>query len=149
MLAHAMLAIAAHFDFQNCLVWDKESPGLGWRWRPSWEGIIEATRGERSRWYGGSHRRNVLRWPRLIPQAEDHPTPKPIGLLAELIRVSSRTGEAVLDPFAGSGSTLIAAELTGRRCWAAELEPRYCDLILDRWESVSGGQAAVVEGDDG
>jgi site-specific DNA-methyltransferase (adenine-specific) len=149
MLAHAMLAIATHFDFQNCLVWDKESPGLGWRWRPSWEGIIEATRGERSRWYGGSHRRNVLRWPRLIPQAEDHPTPKPIGLLAELIRVSSRTGEAVLDPFAGSGSTLIAAELTGRRCWAAELEPRYCDLILDRWESVSGGQAAVVEGDDG
>ena len=141
-LAQALFAISRHLDLQNCLVWDKETPGLGWRWRRSWEAIIEASRpGKPPAWYGGSHRRNLLRFLKLIPQAEDHPTPKPIGLLAELIRVSSRSGEVVLDPFAGSGSTLIAAQLAGRSCYAAELEPGYCELILERWESLTGQQA--------
>lgn len=54
--------------------------------------------------------------------------------------------DCVLDPFAGSGSTLIAAQLTGRRCLAVELEPEYCDLILARWEGVSGQQAMLAEG---
>ena len=149
MLAHALLAISRHFDLQTCLVWDKETPGLGWHWRPSWEAVIEATVGPRERWFGGGHRRNVLRWPKLIPAGDEHPTPKPTGLLAELLRASSRPGEVVLDPFAGSGSTLLAAELTGRRCYAAELEPRYCDLILTRWEAVSGDAAARLEDQDG
>jgi len=120
-LGQALLAISRHFHLQNLLVWDKETPGLGWRWRRSWEGIIEASVGNPARWYGGTHRRNVLRWPKLIPDEEDHPTPKPVELLAELIRVSSSTGQLVLDPFAGSGSTLVAAQLTGRVCYACEL----------------------------
>lgn len=145
VLALAMLAIARHFTLQNVLAWDKETPGLGWHWRSSWDAIIEATVGERGRWYGGTHRRNVLRWHKLIPAAGDHPTPKPAELLAELMRVSSRAGEVVLDPFVGSGSTLMAAELTGRTCFAAELEHRYCDLVLKRWESVTGKQARLME----
>jgi len=145
-LGQALLAVSQHFDLQNCLVWDKETPGLGWRWRRSWEAIIEASVGSPSHWYGGSHRRNVLRWPKLIPQEGDHPTPKPTELLAELLRCSSRPGQVVLDPFAGSGSTLLAAELTGRVCQAIELEPGYCELILARWEHVTGQQAQVEEG---
>jgi site-specific DNA-methyltransferase (adenine-specific) len=149
-LAHVLLAVSRHFELRNCLVWDKESPGLGRHWRPSWEAIVEATAGARTRWYGGTHRRNVLRYGRLIPDADEHPTPKPTDLLAELIRVSSRPTEAVLDPFAGSGSTLLACELTGRRCSAAELEPGYCSLIVARWEAVTGQQARLAEDvDDG
>ncbi len=68
-------------------------------------------------------------------------------LLADLMRASSRTGEVVLDPFAGSGSALIAAHLTGRACYACELEPGYCELILDRWERMAGEQAHMEAGD--
>ncbi len=58
-------------------------------------------------------------------------------MLEELIRAAAPTCGIVLDPFAGSGPTLIASERTGRGCCAAELEPRYCDIILARWEALS------------
>jgi DNA modification methylase len=144
-LGQALLSIAQHFTLQNLIVWDKETPGLGWRWRRSWEAIIEASVGRPARWHGGTHRRNVLRWPKLIPDGEDHPTPKPPELLAELIRVSSNAGQLILDPFAGSGSTLTAAQLTGRVCYACELEPGYCELILERWERLAGEQAVLAD----
>jgi site-specific DNA-methyltransferase (adenine-specific) len=141
VLAKALLAIAEHFDLLNTLVWDKVDPGLGWRWRRSWEAIIEASVGKPCVWYGGTEARNVLRFAKAIPQAEEHPTPKPVPLLEELIRASSPTRGLVLDPFAGSGPTLIAAERAGRTCLAVELEPRYCDIIVARWEAASGGKA--------
>ena len=65
-------------------------------------------------WCGGTQARNVLRFAKAIPQADDHPTPKPVPLLEELIRASAPGRGLVLDPFAGSGPTLIAAERTGR-----------------------------------
>ena len=55
-----------------------------------------------------------------------------------MIRNSSRPGETVLDTFAGSGTTLIAAEQTGRTCYAVEYDPRYCDVIVKRWENLTG-----------
>ncbi|MGD0113938.1 MAG: site-specific DNA-methyltransferase [Armatimonadota bacterium] len=82
---------------------------------------------------------------RLTPQAGDHPTPKPIGLLEEIIRAAAPARGVILDPFAGSGSTLIAAERRGRTCYAAELEPRYCDTILARWEALSGSKASPMK----
>jgi DNA modification methylase len=71
----------------------------------------------------------------------DHPTSKPVALVAAMIKNSSRSGEIVLDPFLGSGSTLIAAEQLGRRCYGLELDPRYCDVAVRRWEQVSGKKA--------
>ena len=141
VLAKAMLAIAEQFSLLNVLVWDKLDPGLGWRWRRSWEAIIEATYGKSATWNGGTELRNVLRFPKAIPDSEQHPTPKPVPLLEELIKACCPTRGLVLDPFAGSGSTLIAAERTGRTCIAAELEPRYCDITLARWEVLTGEQA--------
>lgn len=73
---------------------------------------------------------------------EDHPTMKPVKLMAYLIRNSSRKGEIVLDLFGGSGSTLIACEQVGRQCYMMELDPRYCDVIVKRWEKLTG-QTAV------
>jgi len=146
VLAKALLAISQHFTLLNTIVWDKVDLGLGWRWRRSWEAIIEASVGRPRVWHGGTDRRNVLRFPRAIPQSDDHPTPKPIPLLAELILAAAPARGTILDPFAGSGSTLIAAERAGRTCLAAELEPRYCDIALARWEAVSGGRAQRLEG---
>jgi len=146
VLAKALLAISQHFTLLNTIVWDKVDPGLGWRWRRSWEAVIEASVGRPRMWHGGTDRRNVLRFPRAIPQSDDHPTPKPIPLLAELVLAAAPARGTVLDPFAGSGSTLIAAERTGRVCHAAELEPRYCDIVLARWEAVSGARAQRLEG---
>ena len=63
-----------------------------------------------------------------------HPTMKPINLVAKAIKASSTRGQLVLDPFVGSGSTLIAAEQTGRRCYMLELSERYCDVIRQRYD---------------
>lgn len=71
----------------------------------------------------------------------EHPTMKPVKLCARLLFNSTRKGESVLDPFAGSGSTLMAAEHLGRVARCVELDPRYCDVIVQRWEEASGGKA--------
>ena len=73
--------------------------------------------------------------------AEDHPTSKPVDLIAPHLRNSSQPGDLVLDPFAGSGSTVIAAEQTDRLARVIELDPRYCDVIVTRWEELTGRQA--------
>lgn len=70
-----------------------------------------------------------------------HPTMKPVKLMARLIRNSSKPGEIVLDPFGGSGSTLLACEQLGRRCRTMEMDPRYCDVIVKRWEDTTGRKA--------
>ncbi|MGN0886087.1 MAG: DNA-methyltransferase, partial [Candidatus Spyradenecus sp.] len=70
-----------------------------------------------------------------------HATPKPIALCARAIKSSSRNGEIVLDVFGGSGSTLIACEQLGRVCRMMELTPKYCDVIITRWETLTGKTA--------
>jgi DNA modification methylase len=71
---------------------------------------------------------------------------KPLALMQRAIANSSKPGDLVLDLFAGSGSTLIACERTGRRCAALELDPRYADVVLARWERFSGQTAERVDG---
>src|SRR5690606_39008730 len=73
-------------------------------------------------------------------EATGHTAAFPVGLPAWLIRAYSDPGDCVLDPFAGSGSTLIAAEQEGRRGFGIELSPAYVDLILDRWERAGGSK---------
>lgn len=78
-------------------------------------------------------------------RSSEHPTMKPIKLMARLIRNSSRPGDLVLDTFGGSGSTLIACEQLKRSCCMMELDPRYCDVIVDRWESFTGEKAVLLD----
>ena len=73
-----------------------------------------------------------------------HPTMKPVALVEKAIRNSSKTRDIVLDLFGGSGSTLIACEQTGRRCRMMELDPKYADVIIQRWQDFTGGQATLV-----
>jgi DNA modification methylase len=76
-----------------------------------------------------------------------HPTMKPIKLIARLIKNSSRQNEIVLDLFGGSGSTLITCEQLNRRCRMMEYDPRYADVIVDRWEQFTGEKAVLIKGD--
>jgi DNA modification methylase len=96
----------------------------------------------------GRSRTNVWEYPGVssfggerLEQLASHPTCKPIALLADAIRDCSRRGDLVLDPFGGSGSTLIAAERTGRKARLLELDPHYCDVVIRRWQTVTGKRA--------
>ena len=79
-------------------------------------------------------------------RSEDHPTMKPVGLIVKLLRNSSKRGDVVLDPFGGSGSTLIACEEQKCTCYMMELDPKYCDVIIKRWESLTGDKAVLLNG---
>jgi DNA modification methylase len=79
-------------------------------------------------------------------RSELHPTMKPIELVQRSLLNSSKPGNVVLDPFGGSGSTLIAAEQTNRKCRMVELDPQYCDVILERWEKFTGKSAELIQG---
>lgn len=82
-------------------------------------------------------------------RSEEHPTMKPVKLMARLIRNSNRPDEIVLDSFAGSGSTMIAAEQLSRSAYMVELDPHYCDVIIKRWERFSGEPAErIVAGEE-
>jgi DNA modification methylase len=75
-----------------------------------------------------------------------HPTMKPVALIERAIRNSSKSRDIVLDPFGGSGSTLIACEKTGRQARLIELDPKYVDVVILRWQKFSGG-TATLDGD--
>jgi DNA modification methylase len=77
-------------------------------------------------------------------RSDEHPTMKPVELVLRAITNSSRAGDIVLDPFGGSGSTLIAAEQTGRRAFLIEIDPIYCDVIIQRFESFTGTKAERI-----
>ena len=80
---------------------------------------------------------------KVSPQAMVHLTEKPVELALRAMNYSSRPGESVLDLFGGSGSTLIAAERLGRRAFLMEIDPLYCDVIVQRWEAFTGKKAEV------
>jgi DNA modification methylase len=81
-------------------------------------------------------------WEIARPSASvEHPTMKPVELVRRSLSCSSRRGDTVLDPFLGSGSTLIAAETLGRRCLGLELDPRYAQAAIERWQAFTGREA--------
>ena len=87
---------------------------------------------------------NVWREPKELENRELHPTVKPIAILEPAIRVTTAPGRGVLDLFGGSGSTLIACEKSGRTAYLMELDPKYCDVIVARWEKYTGKKAELL-----
>lgn len=79
-------------------------------------------------------------------RSELHPTMKPVQMIAYQICNNTLPGAVVLDPFGGSGTTLIACEQTGRRCCMMEIDPHYCDVIIRRWEEFTGKRAVLIHG---
>ena len=85
-------------------------------------------------------------WEMSAPHGEErygHPTPKPVALISKLVSAHSRADDLVADPFLGSGTTLIAAEQLGRTCYGMEISPAYCDVIVKRWEILTGKKATI------
>ena len=129
------LWLAEVFSFCQMVIWDKGPIGMGWKYRRSYETVLVASKpGASMRWYDDSHRiENVIRDIRkLIPTAADHPTPKPVALAEHFIRLHTREGDTVLDPFMGGGSTLLAARNLKRRAIGIELDERYCEMAAKR-----------------
>jgi len=134
--------------FSQAIIWVKEHPVLtrkdfmgnhewafyGWR------------EGAGHKFFGPTNAVDVWAVKKVNPQSMVHLTEKPVELAVRAIQYSSKPGENVLDLFGGSGSTLIGAEQTGRRCFVMELDPAYCDVIIERWQTATN-QKAVLEAD--
>lgn len=150
------VAFLSAFAAQGCrlhqtLVWVKDAMVLGhadyhYRHEPIAYGYAKGS-GRWGRggpgWYGGDGEDSVLEVPR--PRASlEHPTAKPVQLVVRCLANSSRPDDVVLDPFVGSGSTLVACELLSRRGLGMELDPRYCDVAVARLEAITGKQARRV-----
>ena len=121
--------------FKQAVVWDKGGLGMGWHYRRNYELVLVGEKpGAACRWYGGSTTPNVLRLPGIRPSAEDHPTPKPLALPAHFIRLHSASGDMILDPFMGAGTTLRAAKDLGRKAIGIEIEEKYCEMAAKRMD---------------
>jgi DNA modification methylase len=126
-----------------CIVWDKKSIGLGLsNYRPQHE-FIFYSKGDS--WYGDKAQSDVWYMSRGATGKYVHPTQKPVEIVEKAINNSSKSGDIILDVFGGSGSTLIAAEKIGRCARLMELDPKYCDVIVQRWEEFTGKKAVLSE----
>ena len=138
---------AAGGKWSTFIIWAKHTFTLGRAdYQRQYEPILYGwPEGSSRHWCGDRDQGDV--WKIKKPARNDlHPTMKPVELMERSIRNSGRPGDVVLDCFGGSGSTLIAAEKSGRRCFMMELDPKYCDVIVRRWQEFSGGKAISEDG---
>lgn len=157
VLEMSMATAASFGPPKNLIVWVKENAGMGSFYRSQHELIFVYVvgQGEVINNFGlggkGRFRTNVWRCPGFNSFGRDrddalsmHPTVKPVALVADAIRDCSRRKGIVLDAFGGSGTTMIAAQRTGRCARLIEIDPHYCDVIVRRWEAFTGKQATLV-----
>lgn len=135
---------------KQCLIWMKSALVLGrqdfqWRHEPCLYGW---KLGDSHNWYGDRKQTTILEFDKPSRNGE-HPTMKPVPLFAYQMEMSSKEGDVVLDLFGGSGTTAIAAEQLGRKAYLMELDPRYCDVIVNRWEALTGEKAVLLNAEAG
>jgi DNA modification methylase len=148
--------VARGWRLHQTLVWVKDRLVLGhsdyhYRHEPILFGYKPVSEGRQGRggrgWYGGNDADSVFECPR-TQRNEGHPTAKPVALVSAMVKNSSKSGQVVCDPFLGSGSTLIACEQLGRRCYGIDLDPKYCDVAVRRWEAFTGRTAERAKASD-
>ena len=147
---------AVYTEHKNTCVWVKSNAGMGSLYRSQHEFVFVFKNGQAAHRNNvqlgrfGRHRSNVWNYPganSLGRSTEEgnllalHPTVKPIKLVADAILDCSARGDLVLDPFLGSGSTLLAAERVGRSCYGIEIDPIYIDTVIRRWQAQTGDDA--------
>ena len=138
---------AEQFKKSSTLIWMKQSAGMGWQdYRAQHEPILYGWKeGSGKHFYSGDRTKTTI-WKigRDAQASYVHPTQKPVALPEEAINNSSKGMDIVLDLFGGSGSTLIACEKVGRKARLMELDPKYCDVIVKRWEDFTGKKAELL-----
>lgn len=139
------LVFRDHFHFSSMIIWAKNSLTLSQtdyqsQHEPCLYGWVA---GEAHRFYGD--RKQVSVWEFDKQSIPGHTTPKPVDLIARAMQNSSRANDLVLDLFLGSGSTMLAAEKTGRKCYGMELDPKYVDVAVKRWEDFTGKKAELKQ----
>jgi DNA modification methylase len=146
----------AYHELKNLCVWIKDNGGMGSLYRSRHELVFVFKNGDARHRNNvqlgrfGRNRSNVWHYPGVNSFARCgeegnllalHPTVKPVAMVADAIRDCSARGDIVLDSFLGSGTTVVAAERTGRRCFGLELDPAYVDTIVRRWQALTGENA--------
>lgn len=137
----------AGWQVRQCLIWKKSSQVMGrqdfhWKHEPCLYGWKD---GAAHLWANDSKQTTVMEFDKPSRNGE-HPTMKPVAIFEYQLLNNTKGGDIVLDSFAGSGTTVIAAEKNGRVAHLMELDPRYCDVIIKRWQDFTG-KAATLEGD--
>ena len=127
-----MMMIDRVFSLKHCLIWIKNNHVLGRSdYNYKHEPVLYGWKKKGTHEFFGGFQTSVFEFPK--PQKNDlHPTMKPVALIARLIENSTRKRALVLDSFLGSGTTMVAAHQLGRKCFGLELEPKYCQVILNR-----------------
>ena len=166
--------VEAGLTFKQELIWVKNQIVLGGsKYQSMYEPCLMGCKGDKiTKWNGKRKQRSVMETIDFMSEGELrdavkellsltetdiirehkplkndlHPTMKPIRLLARLISNSSNSGDVVMDLFGGSGSTMIACQQLGRKAYLMELDPKFCDVIIERWESFTGGKAVLING---
>lgn len=140
--------IAAGFAIRSQIVWAKNNIAIGrgdyhWQHEPCWYAVRSKAKGH----WNGDRKQSTL-WKIDKPQKSEtgHSTQKPVECMLRPIQNNSSPGQAVYEPFSGSGTTIMAAELTGRACYAVELSPNYVDCAVTRWQKFTG-KSAILDGD--
>lgn len=141
-------------ELKNVCVWVKPNGGMGTFYRSRHELVFIWKHGKSSHrntfelGQYGRFRTNVWEYAGVnsfkadrLKELEMHPTVKPVAMIADAIKDCSRRGDLILDPFCGSGTTIAAAQRTGRRARAIEVDPHYCDVAIRRWQSQTGQRA--------
>lgn len=139
---------AEQFKKSSTIIWMKQSAGMGWQdYRAQHEPILYGWKEGKGKHFFCNDRTKTTIWKigRDAQTSYVHPTQKPVALPEEAINNSSKGMDTILDLFGGSGSTLIACEKTGRKARLMELDPKYCDVIVKRWEDFTGKKAVLSE----
>ena len=149
---------AVYDEWKNLIVWNKDNGGMGTFYRSKHELAFAFKKGGAPHINNfelgqhGRYRTNVWEYPGISSMSAErdeelamHPTVKPVAMIADAIRDCSKRGGIVLDAFSGSGTTIMAAERTGRRGYAIELDPRYVDVAVRRWQEATGKKGMLSE----
>ena len=140
--------IAADFVLRSQIVWNKDRLVIGrcdyhWQHEPCWYAV---RKGKAGHWQGSRTESTVWHIAKQLASETGHSTQKPVECMRRPMDNNSERGEAVYDPFVGSGTTIIAAEMTGRPCHAIEINPAYVDAAIVRWQAFTGHTAVRADG---
>jgi DNA modification methylase len=140
--------VATDFEMRAQIIWAKNSHAISrghyhWQHEPCWYAVKKGATGH---WVGDRSQMTLWKIDKPMKSETGHSTQKPVECMKRPIENNSSPGQAVYEPFSGSGTTIIAAEMTGRSCHAIELNPAYVDVAIKRWQDFTG-QKATLEGD--